>query len=280
MLINPLYFTEYQLKGVETLTSWFIRGLGGILADEMGLGKTLQTITLLSHLKHKLEVSGPHLVITPKAVLQNWANELNRFAPDLSFRKLHGSKAERGQLFTESDVLNGVYNVYLTTYETVLSEEAFFTDSWTWATITIDEGHRIKNETGNLRVMLNRIKSPVSIREREREREIGREGGREGERERGREGDRRREREKERERERERIHRAASSIFQPIILTPIPLYLFPHTYPLTSVPSYLPHSFAFSSLAPHYKTICMSCGHCSTTSCLKCFSTPRLLMRG
>lgn len=58
------------MDGVNTMFSWYNRGVGGILADEMGLGKTIQTITLLATLKHKLGVAGPHLVIAPLAVLQ------------------------------------------------------------------------------------------------------------------------------------------------------------------------------------------------------------------
>ena len=68
---------DYQLIGYNTMLEWYLRGVGGILADEMGLGKTIQTITLLATLKNELNLSGPHLVIAPLAVLQNWANEIN-----------------------------------------------------------------------------------------------------------------------------------------------------------------------------------------------------------
>lgn len=117
----------------------------------MGLGKTIQTITLLATLKHKFDVPGPHLIITPLAVLQNWANEITRFAPTLTFRTIHGNIAERHSVLSLPDVISGEYDVYLTTYETIICEEAFFCDSWTWASVTIDEGHRIKNENAKLR---------------------------------------------------------------------------------------------------------------------------------
>lgn len=73
------------------MNSWFLRGVGGILADEMGLGKTIQTISFLAGLKHRLQLSGPHLVVTPLAVLQNWANELDKFCPTLTFKRLYGN---------------------------------------------------------------------------------------------------------------------------------------------------------------------------------------------
>ena len=72
------------------MNSWFLRGVGGILADEMGLGKTIQTISFLAGLKHRLQLTGPHLVVTPLAVLQNWANELDKFCPTLTFKRLYG----------------------------------------------------------------------------------------------------------------------------------------------------------------------------------------------
>jgi SNF2 family DNA or RNA helicase len=154
---------DYQLHGVSTLLGWYQRGVGGILADEMGLGKTIQTIAFLGCLKADLGLSGPHLVIVPLPVLQNWANELIRFAPSLSFRKISGSKAERTFCLGDDRTQRAGFDVYLTTYETVQCEEAFFADCWSWATVTIDEGHRIKNEKSSLRRALNRIDSPFRL---------------------------------------------------------------------------------------------------------------------
>jgi SNF2 family DNA or RNA helicase len=48
-------------------------------------------------------------------VLQNWANELNKFAPDLTFKKLYGSRSERQQFFADERVLGAQFDVYLTT---------------------------------------------------------------------------------------------------------------------------------------------------------------------
>eukprot|EP00976_Prorocentrum_cordatum_P077388 1182667-Prorocentrum_minimum.AAC.1 len=59
-----------QVVGVNWILSQYARGVGGILADEMGLGKTIQTLAFLSTLKAKGAGPGPHLVITPLAVLQ------------------------------------------------------------------------------------------------------------------------------------------------------------------------------------------------------------------
>lgn len=154
---------DYQLAGINKMYDWYLRGVGGILADEMGLGKTIQTISFLASLKEILNLPGPHLVITPLAVLQNWANEITRFCPTLTFIKIYGQILERGQIMNQEEVYSGSYDVYLTTYETVIAEEAFFSDSWTWVTVTIDEGHRIKNENAVLRAALNRIRCPFRL---------------------------------------------------------------------------------------------------------------------
>ena len=86
----PHLLSSRQVAGANTLFAWFRRGIGGILGDEMGLGKTVQTITLLAGLKHSGALPGPHLVVTPLAVLQNWANEFTRFAPSVTFKKVYG----------------------------------------------------------------------------------------------------------------------------------------------------------------------------------------------
>jgi len=45
----------------------------------------------------------------------------------------------------------------------LLQKSLFFTDSWKWASITIDEGHRIKNEKCRVRECLNRIRCPFRL---------------------------------------------------------------------------------------------------------------------
>lgn len=49
----------------------------------MGLGKTLQTISFLGYLKHERGINGPHLVVCPCGVVNNWMNELRKWCPTL-----------------------------------------------------------------------------------------------------------------------------------------------------------------------------------------------------
>jgi len=39
---------------------------------------------------------------------------------------------ERGEILSLDAVANGSFDIYVTTYETVICEEAFFSDSWIW----------------------------------------------------------------------------------------------------------------------------------------------------
>ena len=71
----------YQLEGLQWMLSLFNNNLNGILADEMGLGKTIQTISLIAYLVENKGVTGPHLIVAPKAVLPNWVNEFSTWAP-------------------------------------------------------------------------------------------------------------------------------------------------------------------------------------------------------
>ncbi|RWW35185.1 hypothetical protein GW17_00000030 [Ensete ventricosum] len=71
----------YQLEGLQWMLSLFNNNLNGILADEMGLGKTIQTISLIAYLMENKGVTGPHLIVAPKAVLPNWITEFSTWVP-------------------------------------------------------------------------------------------------------------------------------------------------------------------------------------------------------
>ena len=55
----------------------------------MGLGKTIQTIAFLLSNKDKKSI-----VITPTALIYNWKNELEKFAPTLKVGLLHAAKVK------------------------------------------------------------------------------------------------------------------------------------------------------------------------------------------
>ncbi|KAL0021639.1 hypothetical protein WJX77_003224 [Trebouxia sp. C0004] len=91
------FFKPYQMVGVNFLMLLKRQSISGsILADEMGLGKTAQAICFLGVLKHVDQDSGPHLVVAPVSLLENWQRELRRWCPGLCLVTYYGK--DRAQL--------------------------------------------------------------------------------------------------------------------------------------------------------------------------------------
>ena len=126
---------EYQISGFEFFNTLASYQFGGILADEMGLGKTIQTIAFLLYNKGKKSI-----VITPTALIYNWKNELEKFAPTLKIGILHGLKSDREKII---DNIND-YDVILTTYTTYKNDMDKYKDI-NFDYCIIDEAQNIKN---------------------------------------------------------------------------------------------------------------------------------------
>ncbi|KAI0072353.1 hypothetical protein K474DRAFT_1667957 [Panus rudis PR-1116 ss-1] len=95
-LITGAKLKDYQLEGVAWMTGLFQNGISGILADEMGLGKTLQTIAFHAWLRERS--TAPFMVVCPLSVLNNWAEEFKKFAPEIPVCVYHGTPQERAEL--------------------------------------------------------------------------------------------------------------------------------------------------------------------------------------
>ena len=78
------FLKQYQLVGINFLLLIYRSKVGGaILADEMGLGKTAQLINYLGTIRSMENDPGPHLVVVPASLLENWQRELRRWCPSL-----------------------------------------------------------------------------------------------------------------------------------------------------------------------------------------------------
>ncbi|KAG8834721.1 hypothetical protein FRC18_001586 [Serendipita sp. 400] len=177
-LITGATLREYQLAGVQWLSTLHANGLNGILGDEMGLGKTLQTIAFLAHLRD-LGIWGPFLIVSPLSVLHNWISEFAKFAPSIPVCMYHGTQEERAELrrtvllppATESDnrprkPLRGKarmsttrdkearprkpeeFPIVCTTYDMIIRDTQYLANlvpNRPWQFIVVDEGHRLKN---------------------------------------------------------------------------------------------------------------------------------------
>jgi superfamily II DNA or RNA helicase len=118
---------HYQEIGVDWLSFLRDAELGAVLADDMGLGKTLQTICALR---------GRTLVVCPKSVVYNWAEEIARFRPGLRTAIYHGAERE----------LDRNADVTLTTYAVLRLDVAHLAEE-EWDVVVLDEAQAIKNET-------------------------------------------------------------------------------------------------------------------------------------
>ncbi len=118
----------YQEMGVRWLRFLREAGLGAVLADDMGLGKTLQALCAIDARE------GRTLVVCPRSVVHNWADEIRRFRPALRSAIYHGPKR----------ALDPRADVTLTTYA-LLRLDAELLAKERFANVILDEAQAIKN---------------------------------------------------------------------------------------------------------------------------------------
>jgi superfamily II DNA or RNA helicase len=128
---------EYQRHGIDWLVFLREAGLGALLADDMGLGKTLQALCA---------IRPPALVVAPTSVLYNWAAEIRRHRPGLSYCVYHGPRR----------ALDPAVDVTLTTY-TILRMDAERLAGKEWKTLVLDEAQNIKNPGSQVAAAAYRI---------------------------------------------------------------------------------------------------------------------------
>ncbi|XVE81561.1 hypothetical protein DITRI_Ditri15bG0074700 [Diplodiscus trichospermus] len=134
---------SYQLEGLQWMLSLFNNNLNGILADEMGLGKTIQTISLIAYLMENKGVTGPHLIVAPKAVLPNWIHEFSTWAPSI-YAVLYDGRLDERKAMREEISRDGKFSVLITHYDLIMRDKAFLKKIH-WYYMIVDEGHRLKN---------------------------------------------------------------------------------------------------------------------------------------
>jgi superfamily II DNA or RNA helicase len=140
---------EFQVRGV-------------ILGDDMGLGKTLQLLALMAWILEKDPGTDPMLIVAPVSLLENWAQEAEKFfvkgslpiltAYGESLGPLRVPRAQIENRLLEEDGLikflkpnwTGGAKVVLTTYETLRDLEFSFATQH-WSLMVCDEAQRIKN---------------------------------------------------------------------------------------------------------------------------------------
>ncbi|KAG0620093.1 hypothetical protein M758_4G188800 [Ceratodon purpureus] len=147
----------YQLVGVNFMLLLHRKHVGGaILADEMGLGKTVQAVTFLALLKHLDGNPGPHLLVAPASLLENWQRELKMWCPAFKVELYHGpgrASLNRKLQYVAKSKGPAPFNVMLTCYSLFERQSAQtkddrkFLKKWNWSCVVMDEAHLLKDRT-------------------------------------------------------------------------------------------------------------------------------------
>ncbi len=155
----------YQREGVRFLLGVTEAGFGACLADDMGLGKTLQLIAWLTHLQRRGVLdAGAALIIAPASLLDNWRDELARFAPQLRATILHPfalSAAETELLQRDPARLLARAHVALTTYGMATRNGLLARQEL--PALVLDEAQAIKNADSQRTRAILRLRSPRRV---------------------------------------------------------------------------------------------------------------------
>jgi len=147
--LNGRLFAPYQREGVLwmlTMEGQKSGPKGGFLCDEMGLGKTVQLVTtMLGNPKPRT------LIILPKSIITQWAEEINRFAPNLTINIFDGPDRR----IKEADVTLAPYTL-LTTKEGTTPLHMV-----QWDRVILDEAHEIRNKKSKLFKSVCRLQTQI-----------------------------------------------------------------------------------------------------------------------
>ena len=141
---------DYQKKGIQWLQMLHHYGFGGILADDMGLGKTLQAIAFLSSQMHE---KSRVLILAPSGLIYNWADEFQKFAPNLDVAVVHGLKPYREAILAEK------HQVYVTSYATFRQDSEIYQDL-SFDFLFLDEAQVMKNAQTKIAKTLRKFVVP------------------------------------------------------------------------------------------------------------------------
>jgi len=149
-VLKDIPLKAYQREGVRWLLQMYKSGYGAVLGDEMGLGKTLQTISVLLALERQ-GVPGPHIVVLPNSLLDNWLSEFKKWAPSMTAVKYHGE--ERAHIRASRREIN--FDVILVPFKLFdvngdnAARDRSFLRKLKFGAMVLDEGHCIKDIASN-----------------------------------------------------------------------------------------------------------------------------------
>jgi SNF2 family DNA or RNA helicase len=150
-------------------------------------GKTIQTIAFLAWLAHQRRKEEPvdrfsnspphlpHLIVVPVSTLSNWIREFDKFAPQLTVVKYHGTKEERDDA---KEILRQHHPNYSSSnknrvpqlpldvivaptnyFQKENSPDRKFLSGFYFQYLIVDEAHSLKNAKSTRYKMLDKVKS-------------------------------------------------------------------------------------------------------------------------
>jgi len=146
----------YQENGVRWLSFLHSLNFGMCLADDMGLGKTVQVLALLHLLKHK-GGKGASLLVIPASLLANWASEIRKFAPDITFTTAHPAGNDSNRVEPKEAHELDALDLVITTYSMVQKYE--WLHAYEWKYVILDEAQAIKNPGAKQTKAVKQLKS-------------------------------------------------------------------------------------------------------------------------
>lgn len=128
----------YQREGLGWLHFLQDYGFGGCLADDMGLGKTVQMLALMQERIFERKEKIPSIVVVPKSLMFNWVQEIEKFAPDVTYLEYTGPL--RSTLIGDIPKTDLILTTYGTLRRDILELKEFQFDY-----AVLDEAQTIKN---------------------------------------------------------------------------------------------------------------------------------------
>ncbi|MGC8765496.1 MAG: DEAD/DEAH box helicase [Brevinematia bacterium] len=147
---------EYQKTGVYWLYILHQYGFGGVLADEMGLGKSLEILSFLYLLKKEIT---PSIIISPSALVNNWAEEIKKFfGEEFRFVVVDGNKEKRKKILSEAKN----YEIIITSYNLLMQDEEIY-EKIKFVFCILDEAQHIKNKDAKRTRSVKKINAKMKI---------------------------------------------------------------------------------------------------------------------
>ena len=139
-LDRPLFFNSTY--NVLLSQPPFKKCKGGIIGDQMGMGKTVMMISLILANRPKKR-SKPTLVITPTSILNQWQEQIRKFAPSLRVVKYADLNRTRCNV-EEVDVVLMTENMIRMQFKK-LKDKRQNIFGIEFFRVIIDEAHKYKN---------------------------------------------------------------------------------------------------------------------------------------